>query len=75
MITMRDAFLAAQELTHELIDWQRDKDPLASVPALLVAAAKISAATDGDLEQMVSLLRTAFDEEAAKLNRNRSTTQ
>jgi hypothetical protein len=61
----------AQEFAQELVKWQRGKDPAASIPALLVTAAKVAAAIgernrQQKLESMIGVLRAAYDEECAK---------
>lgn len=69
---MIDASMLAQELTNELLEWQRGKDPVAVVPALLVAAAKVAVASgesEQPLEQMLSLLSVVFGEEREKYTR------
>lgn len=58
----------AQELTNALLEWLRSEHPMEVIPALLVAAAKIAAASgesEERLEQMLALLRVAFDESVA----------
>jgi hypothetical protein len=55
--------MSAQELTIELIEWSVGKEPVAAVAALLVAAAKIGAASNQEGDRMGYLLRVAYLEE------------
>lgn len=63
---MAEATMLAQEFTNELLEWSIGKDPVAAVAALLVAAAKIGAASEQDGERMHQLLYAAFTEEREK---------
>lgn len=58
---------AAQRLCMKLLDWLREQraDIDDVIPALLVVTAKL-AASDHDLEGLLTLLRTVFDEERKK---------
>jgi hypothetical protein len=63
---LHDVTPSAQELAIELLEWSMGKDPVASVAALLVAAAKIGAASNQQGNRMAALLDIAFREEREK---------